>query len=58
MQMEKETLILKRAVESASLKMPMDNSGKDLARIFKSILFYKIDEAKGLSFLRNEGSHM
>jgi hypothetical protein len=53
--MEEETLIFKRAIEFASLRMPMDNSGKDLTGIFKSIMFYKIDEAKGLSFLRNGG---
>jgi len=33
--MEKETLILKRAADSASLRMPMDNNGKDPARIYK-----------------------
>jgi len=53
--MEKETLILKRAVESASLKMPMDNNGKDPAGIYKSITFYKIKEAEGFSFLRKGG---
>jgi len=33
----------------------MDISGKDHTWIFKSIMFYMIDEAKGLIFLRNEG---
>ncbi len=53
--MEKETLILKRAADSASLRMPMDNNGKDPARIYKSITFYKIKEADGLIFLRKGG---
>ncbi len=53
--MEKETLILKRVAESASLRMPMDNSGKDPAGIYKSITFYKIKEAEGLIFLRKGG---
>ncbi len=35
--------------------MLMDMGGKDRARIFKSIMFYKIDEVEGLNFLRNEG---
>ncbi len=48
-------MILKRAAEYASLRMPMDSSGKDLAGIFKSIMFYKIDEAEGLNFSRNGG---
>jgi hypothetical protein len=45
--MEKETLILKRATKSASLRMLMDNIGKDPAGIYKSITFYKIKEAEG-----------
>jgi hypothetical protein len=53
--MEKETLILKRAAESASLRMPMDSNGKDPAGIYKSITFYKIKEAEGLNFLRKGG---
>jgi len=53
--MEKETLILKRAAESASLRMPMDSSGKDPAGIYKSITFYKIKEVEGLIFLRKGG---
>ncbi len=48
-------MILKRAADSASLRMPMDNSGKDPARIYKSITFYKIKEADGLIFLRKGG---
>jgi hypothetical protein len=48
--MGKETLILKRATEYASLRMLMDISGKDLVGIFKFIMFYKIDEVEGLSF--------
>jgi hypothetical protein len=43
MQMGKETLILKKAAKYASSKMLMDISGKDLARIFKSIMFDKIE---------------
>jgi hypothetical protein len=49
------TLILKKVTKYASLKMLMDISGKDHARIFKTIMFYKNDEAEGLSFLRNGG---
>jgi hypothetical protein len=30
----------------------MGISGKDLARIYKSITFYKIKEAKGFNFLK------
>jgi hypothetical protein len=30
----------------------MEISGKDLARIYKSIMFYRIEKAKGPSFLR------
>jgi hypothetical protein len=33
----------------------MDINGKNLVGIFKSIMFYKIDEAEGLNFLRNGG---
>jgi hypothetical protein len=47
------TLILKKATEYASSKMSMDIIGKDHARIFKSIMFYRIDEAEGLNFLKN-----
>ncbi len=53
--MEKETLILKRAIESTSLRMLMDNNGKDPVGIYKSITFYKIKEAEGLNFLRKGG---
>jgi hypothetical protein len=49
------TLILKKAVEYASLKMLMDISGKDHAGIFKSIMFYMLDEVEGLNFLKNGG---
>ncbi len=51
----KGTLILKKEIEYVSLKRWMDISGKDHTWIFKSIMFYMIDEAKGLIFLRNEG---
>jgi hypothetical protein len=47
-----EILILKKAVEYASFKMLMGISGKDPAGIYRSITFYKIEEAEGLSFLR------
>jgi hypothetical protein len=57
MQMELEILILKKVAKYASFKMLMGISGKDPTRIYKSIMFYKIEEAKGLSFLR-EGLHM
>jgi hypothetical protein len=53
--MGRGTLILKKVIEYASLKMLMDISGKDHAWIFKSIMSYKIDEVEGLSFLRNGG---
>jgi hypothetical protein len=33
----------------------MDISGKDHAWIFKSIMFYKIDEVEGFNFSRNGG---
>jgi hypothetical protein len=49
------TLILKKVVKYASLKMLMDISGKDHAGICESIMFYKIDEAEGLNFLRKGG---
>ncbi len=55
MQMELEILILKKVAEYASLKMLMEISGKDPARIYKSIMFYKIKEVKGFNFLRKEG---
>jgi hypothetical protein len=48
-------LILKKVAEYASLKMLMEISGKDPARIYKSIMFYKIKEVKGFNFLRKEG---
>ncbi len=48
--MGKETLILKKATEYAPLRMLLDISGKDLVGIFKSIMFYRIDEAEGLNF--------
>jgi hypothetical protein len=41
--MGKETLILKKAVEYASSRMLIDISGKGLVRIFKSIMFNKIE---------------
>ncbi len=33
----------------------MDINGKDQVGIFKFIMFYKIDEDQGFSFLRNRG---
>jgi hypothetical protein len=33
----------------------MDISGKDHVGIFKSIMFYKIDDAEGFGFLKNGG---
>ncbi len=33
--------------------MSMEISGKDLAWIYKSIMFYNIEEVEGLNFLRN-----
>jgi hypothetical protein len=53
--MGRGTLILKKVAKYASLRMLMDINGKDLVGIFKFIMFYKIDEAEGLSFLRNGG---
>ncbi len=50
--MDLEILILKKVAKYASLKMLMEISGKDLARIYKSIMFYRIEKAKGPSFLR------
>jgi hypothetical protein len=51
--METEILILKKAAQYASLKMLMGISGKDPTRIYKSIMFYRIEEADGLNKLRN-----
>jgi hypothetical protein len=48
-------LILKKATKYASSKMLMDINGKDQVGIFKFIMFYKIDEDQGFSFLRNRG---
>jgi hypothetical protein len=53
--MDLEISILKKAAKNASLKMLMEISGKDLARIYKSIMFYRIEEAKGPNFLRKGG---
>jgi hypothetical protein len=53
--MGKETLILKQATKYASLRTLMDINGKNITGIFKFIMFYKIDEAEGLNFLRNGG---
>jgi hypothetical protein len=33
----------------------MGISGKDLARIYKSIMFYKIEKDEGIIFLRKGG---
>jgi len=56
--MGRRILILKNVEKYASSKMLMHISGKDHARIFKSVMFYKIDEVKGLNFLKMEGLHM
>ncbi len=54
-----EILILKKAAEYASLKVLMGINGKDHIGTYKSIMFYRIEEAKGLSFFRKrEGLHM
>jgi hypothetical protein len=55
MQMELGILILKKVAEYASFKMLMGISGKDLAGIYKFIMFYKIKKIEGLSFLRKGG---
>jgi len=47
--------ILKKVTKYASLKMLMDISGKNLTRIYKSIMFYKIKKVESLNFLRNGG---
>jgi len=41
--MGEETLILKKATEYASSRMLMDITRKDLAGIFKSIMFNKVE---------------
>jgi hypothetical protein len=51
--MELEILILKKVAEYASFKMLMGINGKNLAWIFKSIMFYKIEKVEGLGFLKN-----
>jgi hypothetical protein len=33
----------------------MEINGKDLVRIYKSIMFYRMKEVEGLSFLREGG---
>jgi hypothetical protein len=50
--MGRGTLILKKATKYASSKMLMDINQ---VGIFKFIMFYKIDEVEGFSFLRNRG---
>ncbi len=50
-----EILILKKAVGYVSLKMLMDINGKDLTRIYRSIMFYRTKKAEGLNFLRKGG---
>ncbi len=55
MYMGLEILILKKAIEYASIKMMMGISGKDPVGIYKSIMFYKIEKVEGLSFLRKGG---
>jgi hypothetical protein len=56
--MGKGNLILKKAAKYASLRMLMDISGKDLVRIFKSIMFYRIDKLRDSAFKGMEGLHM
>jgi hypothetical protein len=51
--MEMGILILKKATKYASLNMLMDISGKNLTRIYKSVMFYKIKKVEGFNFLRN-----
>jgi hypothetical protein len=46
---------LKKAAGYALFRMLMGISGKDPAKIFKSITLHKIRRAEGLSFLRNGG---
>jgi hypothetical protein len=53
MQVGMGTLILKKATNYPSLKMLIDINGKDHTRTFKCIMFYMINEAEGLNFLRN-----
>ncbi len=48
-------MILKKAVEYASFRILMGINGKDPARIYKSITFYKIKKVEGLNFLRKGG---
>jgi hypothetical protein len=55
MQMELEILILKKATKYASFKMVTKIKVKDPTRFYKFIMFYKIEGAKGLSFLRKGG---
>jgi hypothetical protein len=50
-----EIVILKKAVEYASFRILMGINGKDPARIYKSITFYKIKKVEGLNFLRKGG---
>jgi hypothetical protein len=38
--------------------MLMEINGKDLAWIYKSIMFYMIEEAEGLNFLRKGGGYI
>jgi hypothetical protein len=56
--MELEILILKKATKYASFKMLMGISGKDFARIYKFMMFYKIEEVEGLNFLRKGGVYI
>jgi hypothetical protein len=46
---------LKKTTKYAPSNMLMDISGKDHTRIFKSIIFYRIDEVEGLNVLKNIG---
>jgi hypothetical protein len=46
---------LKKVVEYALLKVPMEIIGKDPTGIYKSIMFYMIKEVEGLNLLRKGG---
>jgi hypothetical protein len=53
--MGKETLILKRAVECASSRMPMNTSGKGLVGIFRLSCSTRLNEAQALNFFGKGG---
>jgi hypothetical protein len=47
-----EILILKKAIGYASLKISMGINGKIYVGIYRSIMFYRIEEDEGFNFLR------